>query len=98
MKKGRKDKNISVINSSKNLYKMFDWPVHLSIFFALDSFQTKKTGDFTNSSEFVEIEKINFVDELSYESILQRITFGSYQLKQSLSYIAEHFEKIENFK
>ncbi|CAF0918056.1 unnamed protein product [Brachionus calyciflorus] len=50
---------------------------------------------FTNSAEFVNLNDVDLVQDfprLSYEYILENITFGSYQLKQSLGYLAEHFD------
>ncbi|RMZ97971.1 E3 ubiquitin-ligase RNF213-like, partial [Brachionus plicatilis] len=41
----------------------------------------------------VENHLLNDFPRLSYDFILENITFGSYQLKQSLGYLAEHLDK-----
>ncbi|RNA22087.1 Vacuolar sorting-associated 13C [Brachionus plicatilis] len=48
------------------------------------------------SAEFVNLVEKNLLNDfprLSYDFILENITFGSYQLKQSLGYLAEHLDK-----
>ncbi|CAF0897886.1 unnamed protein product [Brachionus calyciflorus] len=60
-----------------------------------------KNLEFTNSHEFIDIEKANFFNDfpkLSYNEILENITLVSYHLKQSLSYLAEHFDNNGKFK
>ncbi|CAF0943683.1 unnamed protein product, partial [Brachionus calyciflorus] len=60
-----------------------------------------KSEEFSNSSEFIDIDKVEFIDnfpKLSYDYILNIITLGTYPLKQCYSYLAEHFNKESKLK